>query len=533
MNKTVLKASLGLALFSTMLVANTQMVQATETTNISQSYADNSLDVTQGWKVNFSTNLANVHEEDIFKQNMKSPTSTQKMVLNNFGNIGNAELTAKKTITMKKGHTYNLDLIYAMQFSNGSGYIDFNGEKIDSASINNDAKDHAYKKVVKADADMDYVITIYYKVPMRATGYLKLAYDTSLGNGIEEQSNIASPELIAPTEGQTKITGTGISGNTINIYDAAGKLLGSGTVNSQNNFEITVNRPFIKGEEITGYQVDKNGVISEKGTAIVKEALNPSKPELDNPITEDTTTITGKADPGATVDVNIGDEHYETVADDDGNFSVELDHTFPYGTEVHTTAKDKEGNASEPLDTIVEYADTAKIDFDYTLSSIDQYISGTSSRPNTKVEIKVGARIFSTTTDDQGNYVLELPTTYKPGTPVKATITDKAGTTAVANQIILPRMPTLPSLSSGIKEIFGVVDPNAVVKLVVTQGENSYNLQTTADASGDYTISLKDPDTGADIVLGVGDKVEAQATLESLGLSSEVLTTTIWTRALN
>lgn len=533
MNKTFLKATIGLTLFSAMLALNTQSADAEENTKISQLYADTTFDVTQGWDVQFSTNLANVHAEDIFKQNVKSPTTSQKMVLNNFGNIGKAELKATKTIPMKKGHTYNLDLIYAMQFSSGIGYIDFNGEKIDAASVNNDALDHVYQKSVKATADTNYVITIYYQVPLRATGYLKLAYDTSKGNGIEEQSDVAAPVLNAPLEKQSIINGTGVSGNTVNIYDAAGNLLGTGVVNSQNTFSITANRPFIKGEEITGYQVDKNGVVSEKGTTTVQELLVPTKPELD-PITDESTTITGKADPGATVNVKVGDEEYETVADANGDFSIDLDHKFPFGTEVEATAKDDKGNSSEVTDTTVGYADTAKIDFDYNLSSIDQLISGTSSRPNTKVEIKVGSRIFYTTTDANGNYEFELPTTYKPGTPVQAKLTDKAGTEVVANQIILPRMPSLPGLAAGLTEIEGEVDPSAVVQLTLTKADSTvYNFEVTADASGHYRIVLKDPDTGANISLGWGDRVSIQATITSLNLTSEVLSQSVFSRALS
>jgi hypothetical protein len=533
MNKTFLKATIGLTLFSAMLAINTQHADAKEATGVSQLYADTTMDISQGWKVDFKTNYANVHGEDVFKQNVKSPTTPQKMVINNFANIGNAELTATKTIPMKKGHTYNLDLIYAMQFSKGSGSIDFNGEKVDSESVQNDAEDHSYKKVVKPTADMDYVITIHYKVPMRANGYLKLAYDSSKGNGIDDQSTVSAPVLNAPFEKQTKITGTGTSGNTVEIYDAKGNLLGSSKVNAQNNFEVTVNRPFVKGEEITGYQIDKNGVMSAKGTTTVQEVVLPSTPQINNKITDKTTTITGKADPDTTINIKIGDEEYETTTDADGNFSVDLDHSFPFDTDVKVTAKDKDGYVSDPFDSKVGYDDEATIEFDYTLSSIDQWVSGTSSRPNTNVEIKVGSRIFNVMTDADGNYELELPTTYKPGTSLQAKLTDEAGTTAIAKQIILPRMPTLTDLIAGTQDIFGVVDPNAVVKLTVNHADGtSHEFVTTADANGNYHIKLVD-EQGNDLPLAWQDKVFGQASLPDLNLDSELAKQDIRSRSLN
>lgn len=141
------------------------------------------LDVTTGWETDFHTNLPNINVDQILVQGFMNSTSPkEKYVLSNFGNIGDAELTARKTIPMKAGYTYKLDLIYAFLFSNGTAYIDFNGERVVSKS--GDSSDQVFKKEIAVTQDALYTITIHFKVAMRSTGYFKLGYRMD-NNGFE------------------------------------------------------------------------------------------------------------------------------------------------------------------------------------------------------------------------------------------------------------------------------------------------------------------------------------------------------------
>ncbi|EOH93536.1 hypothetical protein UAW_02486 [Enterococcus haemoperoxidus ATCC BAA-382] len=522
MNKTFIKLALSVTLISATLVVNNTNYEANELNkgNVEGLYENKEFDVSQGWEVDFTSSIPNIHHEDIFKQNVKSPTTPQKMVINNFANIGNAELTAKKIIPMKKGHTYKLNLIYAMKFTNsGTAYIDFNGEKKTSDSVNNDAVDHVYEKTISPTQDEEYVITMYFKVPFKSNGYLKLGYDTSLGGGIEEHSDLAAPILVAPFEGRNFIEGTGIIGNKIEIYDANKQLLGSGRINAQGKFNITVNRSFIAGEEIYGYQIDKNGVISERATTIVKEYKKPNQPILDK-VTDESKSVTGKSDPNIDIIVTIGEEVYTVTSDKEGNFFVPFDYTYPYGTEIHAVARNQEGFESDVANAVVQYAKPISIDFDNKLSSIDTLISGTTTRPNTQVEIRVGARLFLTQTDGDGRYMLQLQKTYLPGTEVSAKITDKAGETAEKKQVILPRIPTFNTIISGVTEIYGITDPNAVVTIQIEKKSGEiYEFKSIADIAGNYYVELKDG--SAKIPLEVGDILSAWSTIEEINLSSE------------
>lgn len=143
-------------------------------------------DVTTGWEVEFQTNLPGITADKVFIQGHTTPEG--QFVLNNFGNIGNAKLTARKTIPMKAGYTYRLGLVYAMLFSNGSGFIDFNGERIENTD---DFSDQSFNKELEVTEDMLYTITIHYEVAMRSTGYLKLGHYAD-NNGIDGYKTNAS-----------------------------------------------------------------------------------------------------------------------------------------------------------------------------------------------------------------------------------------------------------------------------------------------------------------------------------------------------
>ena len=137
------------------------------------------LDISQGWTIPEYVSNIQPDVDKIFLQNLEMNTGTLRGVLVQAINIGDATLTVQKVIPMKKGHAYDLDLIYAQYYTNGgSGYIDFNGEKIIATT---DPSDHEYKKTVIPTADMSYKITIYFISTYGGNPYFKLAYKKNGG----------------------------------------------------------------------------------------------------------------------------------------------------------------------------------------------------------------------------------------------------------------------------------------------------------------------------------------------------------------
>lgn len=139
------------------------------------------IDIATGWDVDFQTNLPNVTGDMVFREGYVSPEGIGTFVISNFANIGDAKLTARKVIPMKAGYTYQLNLVYAMLFSKGNAFIDFNGERVTDTA---DESDQIFNKTITVAEDTDYTITIHFESAMRSNGYLKLGYYSN-SKGIE------------------------------------------------------------------------------------------------------------------------------------------------------------------------------------------------------------------------------------------------------------------------------------------------------------------------------------------------------------
>lgn len=141
------------------------------------SASEESLDVTQGWEIlEYSSSQPNIPVESVVKQGVYIAATNQKAILSQFANIGRAKLAAKKEIFLKKDHVYSLNLVYAMQYNNGSGYIDFNGERFEDDSNHQDQK---YQRIIRPTEDMVYTIKMGFDVKQNSNGYWKVGHDAN------------------------------------------------------------------------------------------------------------------------------------------------------------------------------------------------------------------------------------------------------------------------------------------------------------------------------------------------------------------
>ena len=159
-------------------------------------------DISQGWiNINYESDI----QPDVSKVFLQGQDilGNQKGVLVQAANLGNSNFRAQKVIPMKKGHKYDLDLIYGQHYdSQGGGFIDFNGHKI---TATNDPTEQHYKETVIPSEDMNYVITASFTTVYPGNAYFKVAYDKSTGgiteyepkniivNYIDCQNNVISP----------------------------------------------------------------------------------------------------------------------------------------------------------------------------------------------------------------------------------------------------------------------------------------------------------------------------------------------------
>ncbi|OOH84138.1 hypothetical protein BMT54_12390, partial [Pasteurellaceae bacterium 15-036681] len=104
-----------------------------------------------------------------------------------------------------------------------------------------------------------------------------------------------------------------------------------------------------------------------------------------------------------------GQPDHTVTADENGDYSVELDEPLTNGEEISVSATDKAGNKSEEPATTTA-PDTTKPTVTVELSEDGKTISGT-TEPGATVEIDVdgdGQPDHTVTADENGDYSVEL-----------------------------------------------------------------------------------------------------------------------------
>ncbi|MGP1484947.1 MAG: retention module-containing protein [Campylobacter sp.] len=339
----------------------------------------------------------------------------------------------------------------------------------------------------------------------------------------------------------------------VTVTNENGEVIGTGTTDDKGNFKISTDKPVNPGDKVKVEVEDKAGNKGEdKENAGDMDYTDKTKPTIDlktvTPI-DDSTEADGRADKvkvsgttdqpkGSKVEISVGGKVIgEVEVGEGGKFEGTLDlkgNDVKPGTEVKATITDKAGNKGEDKENAgdMDYTDKTKPTIDLkTVTPIDDSteadgradkvkVSGTTDQPKgSKVEISVGGKVigevevgeggkFEGTLDLKGNDV-------KPGTEVKATITDKAGNkgedkenagdmydvtptiTHYMDDVNLKGVPVSKLHQKSVTndatpELHGTAKPNAEVSIY----DNGKFIGTTmSDASGNFTFTspaLKD-----------------------------------------
>lgn len=486
------------------------------------------IDITTGWDVIDYSSSQGIPVSDVFKLGVVNTTLKQKMAMSQFANIGNAEFLASNTIKMLAGRTYSLKLVYAQLYNlTGTGYIDFNGEKMEAT---NNPADQTYVKVIKPDQDMDYTIKVYYKTPVNGNGYFKVGFNTEDGGVTEEVSKIPAPIVTPAPEASSKIVeGTGIPGKQVIVMDSSQEILGEDLVDAEGKYRVTTSRSLIYHEELSVIQKDDD-LESEPTKVLVVKTTMPAAPEI-NDLYDDEVSINGMAEPLATVqvtaDINEG-LVYETTANEDGVFQITMEETLPGKTKITGKVIDQSGKESEETSAEVLYRNELTVTMDNKISSVDQLITGMTSRPNSEIKIRFGDRVYNTISDESGKYSVNFGHIYVAGTKFTITATHEISQeTAYLNEIVLPRSPNTPAINSGITMIEGEVDPEADVTIRLINKKKEYLFETKADKNGHFLIKFEDE--GEVLSLEIGDRLQLQARLDELDLDSELIEVLVFT----
>ncbi|MDT1000009.1 Ig-like domain-containing protein, partial [Pseudomonas aeruginosa] len=263
-------------------------------------------------------------------------------------------------------------------------------------------------------------------------------------------------------------------------------------VGSGGSFEVPLNPPLTNGETVTVIVTDPAGNNSTPVTVEAPDTTAPA-PATDVQVAPDGSSVTGNAEPGATVGVDTdGDGQPDTtvVVGPGGSFEVPLNPPLTNGETVTVIVTDPAGNSSTPVTAEApDFPDAPQVN-----ASNGSVLSGTAEAGVTIVITDGnGNPIGQTSADANGNWSFTPGSQLPDGTVVNVVARDAAGNSSPATSItvdgVAPNAPVVePSNGS---ELSGTAEPGSSVTL--TDGNGNPIGQTTADANGNWSFTPSTP----------------------------------------
>ncbi|OOH22358.1 Ig-like domain repeat protein [Pseudomonas aeruginosa] len=291
----------------------------------------------------------------------------------------------------------------------------------------------------------------------------------------------------------SSVTGKAEPGSTVGVdTDGDGQPDTTVVVGPGGSFEVPLNPPLTNGETVTVIVTDPAGNNSTPVTVEAPDTTAPA-PATDVQVAPDGSSVTGNAEPGATVGVDTdGDGQPDTtvVVGPGGSFEVPLNPPLTNGETVTVIVTDPAGNSSTPVTAEApDFPDAPQVN-----ASNGSVLSGTAEAGVTIVITDGnGNPIGQTSADANGSWSFTPGSQLPDGTVVNVVARDAAGNSSPATSItvdgVAPNAPVVePSNGS---ELSGTAEPGSSVTL--TDGNGNPIGQTTADANGNWSFTPSTP----------------------------------------
>ncbi|MDP9520651.1 BapA/Bap/LapF family large adhesin [Pseudomonas putida] len=262
----------------------------------------------------------------------------------------------------------------------------------------------------------------------------------SSGGSDPDTAAPATPiDLLVSPDG-LRLSGRGEAGTTVNIRDAAGNLIGSGTVGADGSFNVTLTPPQVNSENLEVTLTDGAGNVSVPGTVTAPDATAPQAP-TDLAINDQGTSLTGRGEPGATVQVRDGAGNLigSGLVNADGTFSLTLSPAQANGEVLDIRQVDAAGNSSIPLEFTAPDITAPGAPTELSVSANGSVITGR-AEPGSTVRILAadGTELGTAVVGPTGVFSITLNPPQVDGEVLQATATDAAGNTSVAGSVTAP-----------------------------------------------------------------------------------------------
>ena len=323
-------------------------------------------------------------------------------------------------------------------------------------------------------------------------------------------SEVTAPTVTGVTGNSTagyEVKGTADANATVEIRNAGGTVIGTGTADGTGAFTVTIPAGEAGANE-TLTAVAKNASGTERTPTTFQTPADPNTP-VATPIVETVTGSTtkgyevkGTAEVGTTIEVRdaAGTVLGTATTGTDGKYTVTLDSgTATANQTLSVVAKNASGTESQPATATTPADVTAPTVDNITGNSGSGYeITGTAD-PNTTIEVRdpSGAVIGTGTSDANGDFTVTLPTgTTNPGDTLTVIGKDNAGNESQPTEVLVPAdatvtAPTVTGVTGNSVagyQVTGTADPNATIE--IRDADGNVIATGTADGTGSFAVNL-------------------------------------------
>ncbi len=323
-------------------------------------------------------------------------------------------------------------------------------------------------------------------------------------------SEVTAPTVTGVTGNSTagyEVKGTADANATVEIRNAGGAVIGTGTADGTGAFTVTIPAGEVGANE-TLTAVAKNASGTESTPTTFQTPADPNTP-VATPIVETVTGSTtkgyevkGTAEVGTTIEVRdaAGTVLGTATTGTDGKYTVTLDPGKATANQtLSVVAKNASGTESQPATATTPADVTAPTVDNITGNSGSGYeITGTAD-PNTTIEVRdpAGAVIGTGTSDANGDFTVTLPTgTTNPGDTLTVIGKDNAGNESQPTEVLVPAdatvtAPTVTGVTGNSVagyQVTGTADPNATIE--IRDADGNVIVTGTADGTGSFAVNL-------------------------------------------
>ncbi|NSU26787.1 cell surface protein [Enterococcus faecalis] len=325
-----------------------------------------------------------------------------------------------------------------------------------------------------------------------------------------DEATVTAPTITGVTGNSTagyEIKGTADANATVEIRNAGGTVIGTGTADGTGAFTVTIPAGEAGANE-TLTAVAKNASGTESTPTTFQTPADPNTP-VATPIVETVTGSTtkgyevkGTAEVGTTIEVRdaAGTVLGTATTGTDGKYTVTLDPGKATANQtLSVVAKNASGTESQPATATTPADVTAPTVDNITGNSGSGYeITGTAD-PNTTIEVRdpAGAVIGTGTSDANGDFTVTLPTgTTNPGDTLTVIGKDNAGNESQPTEVLVPAdatvtAPTVTGVTGNSVagyQVTGTADPNVTIE--IRDADGNVIATGTADGTGSFAVNL-------------------------------------------